>query len=147
MKLLLDTNLFLEIILDQENASDVQNLLCKTETYELFLTDYSLHSIGLLLFRQKQHMVFCKFIEDIIFSNAVQVLSLSAIDLNLLRTMRNYINSILMMLTNTPQQKSMGLPWLVSTSILIKQKSEEKFLQNCCKQFIIGSTPLLALRC
>lgn len=81
MKLLLDTNLFLEIILDQENASDVQNLLCKTETYELFLTDYSLHSIGLLLFRQKQHMVFCKFIEDIIFSNAVQVLSLSAIDL------------------------------------------------------------------
>lgn len=31
------------------------------------MSDYSLHSIGLLLFRRRQHDVFQKFLEDITF--------------------------------------------------------------------------------
>jgi hypothetical protein len=58
MKLLLDTNIFLEIILDQEKAADAKALLGSAGEHDLFVSDYSLHSIGLLLFRRKQHDIF-----------------------------------------------------------------------------------------
>jgi len=58
MKLLLDTNIFLEIILEQENAQEARDLLSRVGAHELFVSDYSLHSIGLLLFRRRQHDVF-----------------------------------------------------------------------------------------
>lgn len=53
MKLLLDTNVFLEILLEQERAAEARTLLKQTSEHEFFLSDFSLHSIGLLLFRQK----------------------------------------------------------------------------------------------
>jgi len=52
---LLDTNIFLEVILDQQRSGEARALLSKVEEHELFLSDYSLHSIGLLLFRRGQH--------------------------------------------------------------------------------------------
>ena len=55
MRLLLDTNIFLEVILDQQRSGEARALLSKVEEHELFLSDYSLHSIGLLLFRRGQH--------------------------------------------------------------------------------------------
>jgi len=66
MRALLDTNIFLEIILSQEKAEDAKNLLLKSAQHEFFLTDYSLHSIGLLLFRRKQHEAFRAFLEDVL---------------------------------------------------------------------------------
>ncbi len=51
MKLLLDTNVFLEILLEQERADEARTLLKKTSEHEFFLSDFSLHSIGLMLFR------------------------------------------------------------------------------------------------
>jgi len=54
MRLLLDTNIFLEVILDQERAKEARALLSKVEGHEFFISDYSLHSIGLLLFRRGQ---------------------------------------------------------------------------------------------
>lgn len=55
MKLLLDTNIFLEVILEQERSEEARILMSKIDQYEFFLSDYSLHSIGLLLFRRKQY--------------------------------------------------------------------------------------------
>ncbi len=55
MKVLLDTNIFLEILLAQENAENAKALLIQSAQHEFFITNYSLHSIGLLLFRKKQH--------------------------------------------------------------------------------------------
>jgi hypothetical protein len=51
MKLLVDTNVVLEIILNQDKASEARDLLKSTDKDEFFLSDYSLHSIGVLLFR------------------------------------------------------------------------------------------------
>jgi len=66
MRLLIDTNVFLEVILEQARAKEAQDLLSKTEEHEFFISDYSLHSIGLLLFCRKQHDVFRQFLTDII---------------------------------------------------------------------------------
>src|SRR5689334_3903370 len=76
MRALLDTNIFLEIILSQEKAEDAKSLLLKSAEHEFFLTDYSLHSIGLLLFRRKQHDAFRAFIEDILINGGIGLLSL-----------------------------------------------------------------------
>ena len=76
MKALLDTNVFLEIILSQEKAEEAKNLLLKSAQHELFITDYSLHSIGLLLFRKKQHEAFRAFIEDVLLNGGIGLLSL-----------------------------------------------------------------------
>jgi len=44
MKLLIDTNIFLEVVLEQEKASVARDLLSNVEKYEFFISDYSLHS-------------------------------------------------------------------------------------------------------
>lgn len=84
MKLLIDTNIFLEIILDQEKAADAKALLRLAAEHDLYITDYSLHSIGLLLFRRKQHDIFQKFVQDITVNAGVSVLSASVDDLEVI---------------------------------------------------------------
>lgn len=76
MRLLIDTNIILEVILDQTRAKEARNLLVRTEEHEFFLSDYSLHSIGLLLFRRRQHDIFRQFLNDMIISAGMMVTSL-----------------------------------------------------------------------
>jgi predicted nucleic acid-binding protein len=45
MRLLLDTNIFLEVILEQERHEEARTLPSKFEEHEFFLSDYSFHSI------------------------------------------------------------------------------------------------------
>ena len=82
MKALLDTNIFLEIILSQEKAEEAKNLLLKSEQHEFFITDYSLHSIGLLLFRRKQHDAFRAFLDDVLVNGGIGMLSLLPDDMD-----------------------------------------------------------------
>src|SRR5712692_5695096 len=77
MRLLIDTNAFLEIIVEQENAGQAKDLLQRTREHELFITDYSLHSIGLLLFRRKRHGVFKSFLRDLAIRAGMTVISIS----------------------------------------------------------------------
>ncbi|MCD5417107.1 PIN domain-containing protein [Candidatus Bipolaricaulota bacterium] len=78
MRLLLDTNIFLEVILEQERAGEAQSLLSAIEEHEFFLSDYSLHSIGLLFFRRRQHEVFRQFLIDMFLEAGVAIIALSA---------------------------------------------------------------------
>ncbi len=76
MKFLIDTNIFLEVILAQSKAIDAQEFLSKTEEHEFFISDYSLHSIGLLFFRRKQHDVFRQFLTDMISIAGIKMIAL-----------------------------------------------------------------------
>ena len=78
MKFLVDTNIVLEIILEQDKADEAKQLLSRSDEYDLHLSDYSLPSIGLLLFRRNQHHVFLDFVWDMILSARVRVSSISA---------------------------------------------------------------------
>ena len=70
---LVDTNIFLEILLGQDKKKDCKKYLDKN-IGKLNITDFSLHSIGVILFRYGKEDIFQKFIEDVI--PAVKVLSL-----------------------------------------------------------------------
>ena len=77
MKLLIDTNIFLEVLLAQAKATDAKDLLSRTGEHEFFISDYSLHSIGLLFFRRKQHDVFRRFLADMFAIAGMRMIFLS----------------------------------------------------------------------
>jgi predicted nucleic acid-binding protein len=81
VRLLIDTNIVLEVILEQAKAEEARTLLAKTEEHEFFISNYSLHSIGLFLFRRKQHHVFRRFLDDMMFQAGMMVASLSVEDM------------------------------------------------------------------
>ena len=83
MRLLIDTNIFLEIILDQDKAEDAKALIGSVGDHDFFISDYSLHSIGILLFRRKQHDIFRLLLSDIIQNAGMTVASIPAEDLQL----------------------------------------------------------------
>ena len=62
---LVDTNVFLEILLMQTNKTNCKKFLNKYNG-NLNITDFSLHSIGVILFRFNKEDIFRQFIEDVI---------------------------------------------------------------------------------
>jgi len=80
MKALIDTNIFLEILLAQEQSEEAKKLLVNVERYEFYLTDFTIHSIGLILFRQRLDSKFARFIADIVGAG-IGVLSLPILEM------------------------------------------------------------------
>lgn len=60
---LVDTNIFLEILLEQEKKEDCKAFL-KKNSGAICISDFSLHSIGVILFRNKKPELFSDFIKD-----------------------------------------------------------------------------------
>jgi hypothetical protein len=82
MRFLIDTNIFLEILLDQEKSEEAKALLSKVEEYKFFTSDFSIHSIGLILFYRKKNIVFQQFIHEMLIDVGIHILSLSVEDLD-----------------------------------------------------------------
>src|SRR5437868_5766816 len=73
MRLLVDTNIFLEVLLTQARSDEAKELLGKNNTHDLFISDFSLHSIGLILFHHKQADTFRDFLSDMIIGAGAMV--------------------------------------------------------------------------
>lgn len=61
---LVDTNVFLEILLNQGKKDDCKAFL-NNNIGNLNITDFSLHSIGVILFRYGKEDIFRRFVEDV----------------------------------------------------------------------------------
>ena len=81
MRLLIDTNIVLEIILDQEKSEEARALFSNSDTHEFFMSNFSIHSIGIFLFRRNQRNDFKKFINDMLINIGVKIKSLSLDDM------------------------------------------------------------------
>ncbi|GIV06956.1 MAG: PIN domain nuclease [Fimbriimonadales bacterium] len=75
MKYLLDSNILLEGLLLQARADEVRALLLQAPSNTLCLSDFSLHSIGLILTRANLHHVFLEFVEDMLLSGYLHLVS------------------------------------------------------------------------
>lgn len=75
---LLDTNIWLERLLGQGNAEVVAELLDQLSPSEMCMTDFTLHSIGVICNRLKQEDVFVQFVDDILISSGICLVSISA---------------------------------------------------------------------
>jgi len=60
---LVDTNVFLEILLNQKRKEKCKKFL-NANVGRLHISDFSLHSIGVILFRKGRANAFRKFIDD-----------------------------------------------------------------------------------
>ena len=65
MNSLVDTNIFLEILLNQSVSQKCKDLL-DNDPGAAWISDFSLHSIGVLLFRRGRAELFRKFIADML---------------------------------------------------------------------------------
>jgi predicted nucleic acid-binding protein len=79
--LLIDTNVWLESLLDQEKAEEVDRFLASTDTGTLAITDFALHSVGLVLMRLGRPELLEQFVLDITADPGVAVLTVDVPDL------------------------------------------------------------------
>ncbi|VVB63676.1 tRNA(fMet)-specific endonuclease VapC [uncultured archaeon] len=79
---LLDTNIFLELLLNQAKADEVDRLLRETPPDTLCVSDFSLGSIGVILFRRKLHGLFLKAVDDLFLSGGLRIVRLDVTDMS-----------------------------------------------------------------
>lgn len=76
MDLLIDTNVFVEVGLSQAKAEEASEFFGRVSQFNLFISDFSLHSISVILIRQRRTEPLLKFYGDIIRTGFVRVLSI-----------------------------------------------------------------------
>ena len=62
---LVDTNIWLERLLDQDRSAEVGQFLAQTPTDRLLMSDFTLHSIGVVLARLDRRSVLLQFVDDV----------------------------------------------------------------------------------
>jgi predicted nucleic acid-binding protein len=73
IKYLIDTNVFLEILLNQEKKELCKK--CLTDRFgEIAISDFSLHSVGMILFRNKKFELLNSFVNDVL--SQIEILTL-----------------------------------------------------------------------
>jgi len=78
---LLDTNIFLELLLDQEAAASVQALLTSRAPADLHISDLAFHSIGIILYQKKAAHLFSEFVRDVFGEGGIAIISLGSEDI------------------------------------------------------------------
>lgn len=81
IRYLVDTNVWLERLLDQKKSAIASKFLDLITTDLLFVSDFSIHSIGIILSKLKKYGVFEKFINDLFINGQIELLSLDSSDL------------------------------------------------------------------
>jgi len=72
---LVDTNVWLERLLDQERSAEVGQFLGTVASDELLMSDFSLHSIGIILDRLGQRGTLPRFVDDLFVDGQVTLVS------------------------------------------------------------------------
>jgi predicted nucleic acid-binding protein len=78
---LLDTSIILELLLDQEKADDVEQLLRETQLGRLHLTEFTLYSIGIVLIRRKRQDAFLQVVDELLGAGGLQLVRLLVRDM------------------------------------------------------------------
>src|SRR3972149_588508 len=68
---IVDTNIWLELLLEQEKEADVRQFFQSINSPSLSITDFSLYSIGIILTKLKKYEVFEDFLSDTIEDSGV----------------------------------------------------------------------------
>lgn len=64
-------------MLDQDRAAVAADLLSRIPSNELCMTDFTLHSIGVILHRLKKPQVYVQFGQDVLIEGATHLLTVS----------------------------------------------------------------------
>jgi predicted nucleic acid-binding protein len=78
---LVDTNLIAEILLRQAKAEEVKRFLESTAPEDLFLTEFSLYSLGIILLRRKMYDTFLRAVDDLLLTGGIRLVRLGLEDM------------------------------------------------------------------
>ena len=78
---LVDTNIWLERLLDQDRSEEVGDFLQRVPNDRLYLTDFTLHSIGIILLKLEESETFSRFVQDLLIDGAVRLVGLQPDDM------------------------------------------------------------------
>jgi len=78
---LVDTNIWLERLLEQEKSEIAARFLNLTPPQNLFISDFSLHSIGLILSKLGRSEILEQFIKDLFIDAQIELLTTEPLDL------------------------------------------------------------------
>jgi predicted nucleic acid-binding protein len=73
---LVDTNVWLERLLDQTRANEVGHFLDRISSERLFITDFAFHSIGVVMVRLNRKDGLSRFVQDTLIEGAVSLIHL-----------------------------------------------------------------------
>ena len=71
---LLDTNILLELLLNQKKADEVERLLLETPPEMLSVSEFTIDSIGVILIRRIMHDIFLKAMEDMLLVGGIRLM-------------------------------------------------------------------------
>jgi predicted nucleic acid-binding protein len=89
---LLDTNIFLELLLEQVNSDSVRALLTSKSPEELSISDLAFHSIGIILYQKNAAHLFSDFIRDLFGDGGIAIISLGSEDMERLEHVSTTFN-------------------------------------------------------
>ena len=78
---LIDSNIFLELLLEQEKAAEVEQFLRASPRERLHISEFSIYSVGIVLFHRKSFETFVRFLDDLVVKGGIRLLRLSVQDL------------------------------------------------------------------
>jgi len=78
---LIDTSIILELLLDQEKADEVERFLRVTPSEKLYLSEFALYSLGVVLLRRKMHDIFLRSVNDLLLNGGIQLVRLGFKDM------------------------------------------------------------------
>jgi len=78
---LLDTNIFLELLLDQKEAASVQALFTTRAPADLHISDLAFHSIGIILYQKNAARLFSDLVHDLFGEGGITILALGSEDI------------------------------------------------------------------
>jgi len=73
---LLDTNIFLEYILRRSRVQEVKDFFQRADLSTLHMSDFSLHTLGVIYFREHKISEFLTFVNEDIIASGTRVISL-----------------------------------------------------------------------
>jgi len=74
---LVDTNIWLERLLEQLKSDEVAVFLNSAQSSSFFMTDFTLHSIGIILSKLARHEAFHTFVKDTLLDGDVGLIHLN----------------------------------------------------------------------
>jgi uncharacterized protein len=78
LKYLVDSNIWLELLLNQQKADFVQRFFQTIPTVELAVSEFTVCSIGLILTRLDKPDVWCAFVTDVLENGALRRIALDS---------------------------------------------------------------------
>ncbi len=88
-RFLIDTNIILELLLEFDRTNEVRRFFEITPLSDIFMSDFSVYSLGILLTKRKYYEVFKKFVND--FLKEISILRLTPNELiDVIKIMKKY---------------------------------------------------------